>query len=51
MNTQRERKLGNFDSFKKLSFVWTILLINLMSDNDFKASNADVKNSHEYCVI
>ena len=38
MNTQRERKLGKFDSFTRLSFVWTIinkferLLHNLMEN-------------------
>ena len=29
MYTQRERKLGKFDSFKRISFVWRPLLINL----------------------
>ena len=29
MNTQRERKLGKFDSFSRLSFAWRPLLINL----------------------
>ena len=29
MSTQRERKLGKFDSFKIISFVWRPLLINL----------------------
>ena len=38
MNTQRERKLGKFDSFTRLSFVWNIinkferLLHNLMEN-------------------
>ena len=31
MNAQRERKLGKFDSLRKLSFVWRTLLINLRS--------------------
>ena len=66
MNTQTVRKLGKFDSFTKLSFVWRILLINLKGFritsckikknqgcviNKYKASNVDAKNSHEYCVI
>ena len=29
MNTQREKRLGKFDSFRKLSFVWRTLLLNL----------------------
>ena len=29
MYTQRERKLRKFDSFKRISFVWRPLLINL----------------------
>ena len=29
MNIQRERKLGKFDSFRKISIVWRELLINL----------------------
>ena len=29
MNTQKERKLGKFDSLTRLSFVWGALLINL----------------------
>ena len=29
MNTQRERKLGKFDSFTRHSFAWKLLLINL----------------------
>ena len=58
MNTQRERKLGKFDSFTRLSFVWGTLLIDLKGFrttwwkikkkqgwviNKYKASNVDAK--------
>ena len=61
MNKQRERKLGKFDLFTRLSIVWRTLLINLkgfhtnlmenkkeaeMSVNRYnKASNVDAKKN------
>ena len=59
MNTQRERKLGKFHSFKRLSFVRRTLLRllhNLMESKiqagmSDKARNVEAKDSHEYYVI
>ena len=63
IHRQRERKLGKFNSFTGLSFVWRPLLINLKGFgrtwwkikkmegwviNTYIASN---KKSHEYSVI
>ena len=62
--TKRERKLGKFDSFRKLSFIWRTLLINLRDfrtiwwtkkkqwwvANKYEASNMEA-NSYAYCVI
>ena len=65
IRVQRERKLGRFDSFRKLSFVWRTLLITFRgfrttwwekkkqgwATNRYKASSMDSKNLHAYCVI
>ena len=48
INTQRERKLGKFDSYRRISFVWRPLLTNLKG---FHPTCWKIKNKQGWVII